>query len=216
MFYAIGNIGDSKKTDKTRKTDIDDKYECCVEIMDVELPLSDFPVNTMYNAMGYTVDEKTEEKIYTWAKDENLGILYELIDGEYVLTEDTSVDLNKTYYVDILEHDDFSEDFTYGWRYIYEGDDDAENAEVFDYCKQKWIEFYRFVTTSSDEEFKAHLGDYFVIDSALYYYLFTTRYCLADNRSKNSFWHYGKTGEIGSDGTPIRKWNLAWGYDMDF
>ena len=214
-LYAIGNIGDSKKTDDTRLTDPDDKYECCVEIMDVELPLSDWPVDTMYNAMGYKVDEKTEEKIYIWAKDENLGILYEKIDGEYVLTQDTSVDLTKTYYVDILEHDDFSEDFTYGWRYIYEGDDDAENEEVFDFCKQKWIELYRFVTTSSDDEFKAHLGDYFVLDSALYYYLFTTRYCMADNRAKNTFWHYGKTGEVDSDGNPIRKWDLTWGYDMD-
>lgn len=214
-FYAIGNIGDSKKTDETRLTDPDDKYECCVEIMDVELPLSDWPADTMYNAMGYKVDEKTNEKIYTWAKDENLGILYEKIDGEYVLTSDTTVNLEKTYYVDILEHDDFSEDFTYGWRYIYEGDDDAENAEVAEYCHQKWNELYRFVTTSSDEEFKAHLGDYFVIDSALYYYLFTTRYCMIDNRAKNSFWHYAKTGEVDSDGSPIRKWDLTWGYDMD-
>lgn len=214
-FYAIGNIGDSKKTDETRLTDMNDKYECCVEIMDVELPLSDFPVNTMYNAMGYNVDEKTKEKIYIWAKNENLGILHELIDGEYVLTEDTEVDLNKTYYVDILEHDDFSEDFTYGWRYIYKGDDEEENAEVFDYCKQKWIEFYRFVTTSTDAEFKAHIGDYVVIDSILYYYLFTTRYCMVDNRAKNLFFHYGKTNEIDSDGNPIRKWDLNWDYDND-
>ena len=214
-FYAIGNIGDSKKTDDTRLTDPNDKYECCVEIMDVELPLSDWPADTMYNAMGYKVDEKTNEKIYTWAKDENLGILYEKIDGEYVLTQDTAVDLEKTYYVDILEHDDFSEDFTYGWRYIYEGDDDAENAEVAEYCHQKWNEMYRFVTTSSDEEFKAHIGDYFVLDSALYYYLFTTRYCMVDNRAKNSFWHYGKTGEVDSDGNPIRKWDLCWDYDND-
>lgn len=214
-LYAIGNIGDSKKTDKTRLTDPNDKYECCVEIMDVELPLSDWPVDTMYNAMGYKVDEKTEEKIYIWAKDENLGILYEKINGEYVLTQDTSVDLTKTYYIDILEHDDFSEDFTYGWRYIYEGDDDSENEEVFDFCKQKWIELYRFVTTSSDDDFKAHFGDYFVLDSALYNYLFTTRYCMADNRAKNTFWHYGKTGEVDSDGNPIRKWDLTWGYDMD-
>lgn len=214
-LYAIGNIGDSKKTDDTRLTDLDDKYECCVEIMDVELPLSDWPADTMYNAMGYKVDEKTGEKNYIWAKDENLGILYEKINGEYVLTQDTVVDLNKTYYVDILLHDDFSEDFTYGWRYLYEGDDDAENAEVFDYCKQKWIEMYRFVTTSSDEEFKAHIGDYFVLDSALYYYLFTTRYCMVDNRAKNSFWHYGKTGEVDSDGNPIRKWDLCWDYDND-
>ena len=210
-FYAIGNIGDSKKTDKTRLTDPNDPYECCVEIMDVELPLSDFPKDTMMNAMGYKVDETTQEKIYTWAKDENLGILYELIDGQYVLTEDTTVDLTKTYYVDILEHDDFSEDYTYGWRYI----SDDENAEVVNYCHQKWIEAYRFITDSTDEEFKANLGNYFVLDSVLYYYLFTTRYCQVDNRAKNSFWHYGKTGEVDSDGNPIRKWSLDWAYDMD-
>ena len=210
-FYAIGNIGDSKKTDKTRLTDPNDPYECCVEIMDVELPLSDFPKDTMMNAMGYKVDETTQEKIYTWAKDENLGILYELIDGEYVLTEDTTVDLTKTYYVDILEHDDFSEDYTYGWRYISED----ENTEVVNYCHQKWIEAYRFITNSTDEEFKTQLGNYFVLDSILYYYLFTTRYCQVDNRAKNSFWHYGKTGEVDSDGNPIRKWSLDWAYDMD-
>ena len=214
-FYAMGNIGDSKKSDKTRLTDLNDKYECCVEIMDVELPLSDFPADTMYNAMGYKEDETTHERTYIWAKNENLGILYEKINGEYVLTEDTEVDLNKTYYVDILEHDDFSEDFTYGWRYLYEGDDEEENAEVFDYCKQKWIELYRFITTSTDEEFKNRFDEYFVKDTALYYYLFTTRYCMVDNRSKNLFFHYGKTGEVDAQGNPIRKWDLTWGYDMD-
>ena len=215
MFYAIGNIGDSKKTDSSRLTDKSDKYECCIEIMDVELPLSDFPRDTMMNAMGYKEDEVTKEKIYTWAKDENLGILYELIDGEYVLTQDETVNLDKIYYVDILEHDDFSEDYTYGWRYLYEGDDDEENEEVFNYCHQKWIEAYRFITTSTDEEFKAHIGDYFVLDSVLYYYLFTTRYTMVDNRAKNTFLHYGKTGEVDADGNPIRKFDLTWAYDMD-
>lgn len=214
-FYAIGNIGDSKKSDASRLTDMDDKYECCVEIMDVELPLSDFPVDTMYNAMGYKEDETTHERTYTWAKNENLGILYEKIDSEYVLTTDTEVDLNKTYYVDILEHDDFSEDFTYGWRYLYEGDDEEENAEVFNYCKQKWIELYRFITTSTDEEFKNRFDEYFIKDTALYYFLFAMRYCLADNLAKNSFWHYAKTGEVDAQGNPIRKWDLTWGYDMD-
>lgn len=413
-FYAIGNIGDSKKTDKTRATDPDDTYECCVEIMDVKLPLSDFPVDTMMNAMGYTEDEETKERIYTWAKDENrdilfereytlttdseinlnktyyidmpvkavalsehlftenlpnlferlyvltvdselvkdkvyylddagtvatkdflqtitnpsdaglyewrreykntsdteivqdktyyvevmektnamgytvenvrnylwakdenLGILYEYIDGEYVQTNDLSVDLNKiyytkveekdadgnviattyndamgyvevptkvytyaknenldklyevtyfktedttidvsgrkTYYVDILEHDDFSEDYTYGWRYSSNKKDKA----ITSYCKQKWIEFYRFVTTSTDEEFKANLKNYFVVDSALYYYLFTERYCMVDNRAKNTFWHYSKTDEVDAEGNAIRKWDLCWDYDND-
>lgn len=214
-FYAIGNIGDSKKNDKLRLTDMNDKYECCIEIMDVELPLSDFPTDTMYNAMGYKEDEVTHEKTYIWAKNENLGILYEKIDDEYILTADTEVDLNKTYYVDILEHDDFSEDFTYGWRYLYEGDDNEENAEVFDYCKQKWIEAYRFITTSTNEEFKAHIGDYFNLNTVLYYYLFTTRYCMVDNRSKNTFLHYAKTGEVDTEGNPVRKWHLDWMYDCD-
>ena len=205
-FYAIGNIGDSKKTDNTRATDPDDKYECCVEIMDVTLPLSDFPADTMMNAMSYTEDEETRERIYTWAKDSNLGILYEKQeDGTYELTKDTTVDLSKTYYVDILVHDDFSEDYTYGWRYI----SDDEDPDIVATCKNAWIEFYRFVTTSTDTEFKNNLKNYFVINSALYYYLFTTRYCMVDNRAKNTFWHYGKS----ADGT--RKWDLCWDYDND-
>lgn len=214
-FYAIGNIGDSKKTDKTRLTDPDDIYECVLEVMDVELPLSDFPANTMMNAMGYKTDKETNERIYTWAKNENLGILYELIDGGYILTRDTEVDFTKTYYVDILEHEDFSEDYTYGWRYIWEDGTDEQNEAVFDYCKQKWIEAYRFVTTASDAEFKARFGEYFVQNSILFYYLFTMRYMMVDNRAKNLFFHYGKTGEIDADGNPIRKWDLSFNYDND-
>lgn len=165
MFYAIGNIGDSKKSDTTRLTDPNDKYECCIEIMDVELRHSDFPT------------------------DENA--------------------------IADLEADKFDESGTYGFRYIWEDGTDEENLEVFDYCKQKWIEFYEFVITSTDEEFKAGLGDYFVLDSALYYYLFINRYTMCDNFAKNSFWHYGKTGEVDADGNPIRKFDLSWDYDND-
>ena len=190
MFYAIGNIGSSKKTDYTRLTDMDDIYEHCIEIMDVELPLSDFPKDTMINAMGHEEDETSGEITYTWAKDENLGILYELIDGEYVLTTDETVDLNKTYYIDILLHDDFSEDYTYGWRYISDDEDD----DIINVCRNAWIQAYRFVTNSTDEEFKSCFEEYFVKDSALFYYLFTTRYTMCDNRAKNCFFHLGKTG----------------------
>ena len=166
MFYAIGNIGDSKKTDKSRLTDPSDKYECIVEIMDVELPLSDFPRGSAA--------------------------------------------------ISALEAEKFDEKGTYGWRYIWEDGTDEENEEVFNYCKQKWIDFYKFVVNSTDEEFYANLKDYFVMDSALFYYLFTTRYTMVDNRAKNLFLHYGKTGELDAQGNPIRKWDLSFDYDNDF
>lgn len=152
------------------------------------------------NAMGTTEDTR---KVYTFATEENLlnGKLYEVsyfksLDSTLASTKD------KTYFVDILENDDFSENYTYGWRY-------SANKKKREDCKKAWIEFYRFVTTSTDEEFKANLGNYFAIESALYYYLFTTRYCMVDNRAKNTFWHYGKA----ADGT--HKWDLCWDYDND-
>ena len=213
-FYAIGNIGDSKKTDDTRLTDPDDPYECCVEIMDVGLPLSAFPRETIRNAMAYELDD-AGNKVYKWATDKNLakGILLEKdASGSYIQATGESVDVeNKTYYIDFLLNDDFSEDYTYGWRYI----SDDEDQDVLDTCKQAWIDFYRFVTESSDEEFKANLKDYFVVDSALYYSLFTTRYCMVDNRAKNTFWHYSKTRDLDADGNQIRKWDLCWDYDND-
>ena len=74
---------------------------------------------------------------------------------------------------------------------------------------------YKFIVTSTDEEFYARLKEYFVIDSALYFYLFTERYTMVDNRATNLFFHYGKTGEVDSEGNPIRKWDLTWDYDND-
>ena len=114
-----------------------------------------------------------------------------------------------------LEAEKFDKSGSYEWRYIWEDGTDEENAEVFNYCKQKWIDMYKFVVQSTDEEFKANFENYFVKDSMLYYYLFTTRYCMVDNRAKNLFIGYAKTGETDIDGNPIRKFHVAYGYDFD-
>ena len=273
-FYAIGNIGDSKKTDDSRTNDPDDPNEFCVEIMDWNRDLSEFPMETRLLAarsIGYekveaenvTADDlvnyyervelpegtsyvKTEDveinplttyyiqketfKYNALLKPENCGengIIYEMnSDGELVHSMDiTEMDFSKDYYVDVLEGDDFSEDYTYGFRYIqdeWDEDDSPDYKELNEAfqkpLRQKWIEFYRFVTRDlttdgkEDKEkvaaWKKEFEDWFILDSALYYYLYTLRYTMVDNLSKNCFLHYGKC--------PDGKYRFEfWAYDMD-
>ncbi|MBR1630897.1 MAG: hypothetical protein IJ680_03495, partial [Paludibacteraceae bacterium] len=55
-------------------------------------------------------------------------------------------------------------------------------------------------------KFKAEAGNYFVLDSLDYHYLFTLVLCLPDNRAKNTFWGWSKQ---------LRKWHLVFSYDHD-
>lgn len=184
-FYAIGNIGDSKKTDNTRLNDPDDPLECIVEIMDNTYPNSTFQTgvidengNNVYpiNPSEWTVGNSAYDSLYA------------------DLFSETSADKKENGLSD-----------TYGWRYSY----DDSNPAITQPCIDAWRDFYKFVVTSTDEEFKANLGNYFVVDSALYFYLFTTRYTMIDNRAKNTFFHYGKC----EDG--IYRWDLCFDYDND-
>lgn len=194
-FYALGNIGDSKKTDDSRLTDPTDPYECILEVMDNTLPNSTMPTGKV---------------------DENGAPVYPIAPEEWTVG-------NSAY--DSLYADKFDESKaadkdngladTYGWRYIYEDGTDEENETAKAYVEQKWKDFYGFVVTSTDEEFKEHLGDWCVLNSVLYYYLFVLRYTLTDNFSKNSFWHYGKSNDLDAEGNPIRKWDLCFDYDND-
>lgn len=94
---------------------------------------------------------------------------------------------------------------SYEFRYEKKGITEEERQANID----AWRDFYKFVVTSTDEQFHENLKNYFVVDSALYYYLFTERYTMVDNRAKNSFWHYGKC----DDG--VYRWDLSFCYDCD-
>lgn len=178
-FYAIGNVGDSKKTDYSRVNDPTDPKEFVVEIMDNTLPNSTF--------------SGTEEALAA------------------------------------LDADTFNEKGTYGFRYEMSGiTDEQRNANI-----QTWKDFYRFVATSTDEEFVSNLKNWFIVDSALYFYLFTERYTMIDNRAKNTFWHYAKVyisqEEADSLGEEAKYYTIddeaasvnngyrfdLWGYDFD-
>ena len=206
MFYAIGNVGDSKKSDDTRVNNANDPKEHVIEISDADKPLSAFPTGKEGHAICSIDEWKSGNTAY--------DILHST---EYVYDEEG-------------EFESFGGK-TYEFRYEMDGITE-EQREV---NINTWRDLYKFIVTSTDEEFYANLKNYFVVDSALYYYLFTERYTMVDNRAKNSFWHYGKVyiseseavelGEteasyyiIDNDAASINdgyRYDLTFGYDMD-
>lgn len=201
-YYALGNVGDSKKTDDTRMNNKKDPKECVVEILDYNVPLAEFP-----SGKGDAQCPPEEWKSGNTA--------YDLLYADYGYDEG--------------EIESFGSD-SYEFRYDMKGITNEQRIENIN----AWRDFYKFVVTSTDEEFHRDLKKYFVVDTALYYYLFTERYTLVDNRAKNSFWHYGKayftTEEAKEfDGKLDKKyiddeqatfnggyrWDLSMAYDMD-
>lgn len=205
-FYGIGNIGDSKKTDDTRVNNKRDPKECVVEITDADKPLCGFQTGKEGNAVCPVSEWKSGNTAY--------DILYS---NEYVYDEEGAF-----------------ESFggtTFEFRYEMKNITEEQRQTNID----TWRELYTFIVTSSDEEFHANLKKYFVVDSALYFYLFTERYTMVDNRAKNSFWHYGKVyisneeaislGETEASYYIIDdeqaafadgyRWDLTFGYDFD-
>ena len=133
------------------------------------------------------------------------------IGGDYIAPENFAV--GNTAYDNLYSQYTYDEEGkfkafgaeSYEFRYEMKGITDEQRQVNID----AWREFYKFVVTSTDEEFVANIENYFVLDSALYYYLFTERYLMCDNRAKNSFWHYGKC----DDG--VYRYDLCFAYDMD-
>jgi hypothetical protein len=162
-YYALGNVGDSKKTDDTRVNNPNDPREFVIELTDVDKPLSSFPTGKENNATCPVSEWKAGNSAY--------DVLY------------------STDYV----YDDEGEFESFGgktFEFRYEMEDITEEQREANI--NVWRDFYKFLATSTDEEIYANLKKYFVVDSALYYYLFTERYTMVDNRAKNTFWHYGK------------------------
>ena len=79
-------------------------------------------------------------------------------------------------------------DETFEFRYQHPDVSDAEEAANI----AVWNDFYKWVVTSSDAEFKSQLSDWFVPGTAEYMYTFTEHHTMTDNRAKNTFWHWAK------------------------
>lgn len=206
-YYALGNVGDSKKTDDTRVNDKTDPKECCIEIMDYNVALAEFPTGNSDGSICNPSDWKVGNTAYDY-----LYAPYKYKDGNFKSFGSES----------------------YEFRYEMKGITEEQRQVNID----AWREAYKFVVTSTDEEFYNNFSKYFVLDSILYFYLFTERYTMVDNRAKNCFFHRGKvyysqveasefatTYGVEIDAEYINdeqaafndgyRWDLTWGYDFD-
>ena len=206
-YYALGNVGDSKKTDDTRVNDKTDPKECCIEIMDYNVALAEFPTGNSDGSICNPSDWEVGNTAYDY-----LYAPYKYKDGKFKSFGSES----------------------YEFRYEMKGITEEQRQVNID----AWREAYKFVVTSTDEEFYNNFSKYFVLDSILYFYLFTERYTMVDNRAKNCFFHRGKvyysqveasefatTYGVEIDAEYINdeqaafndgyRWDLTWGYDFD-
>lgn len=210
-FYALGNLGDSKKTDYTRAYDPQDMNEFTIEISD----------NTKNNATfqsGVFLDSAGKRQIETFntVTDKNGNVTYESVEKPssyvYPITADEWNDKNMRYAT--LYKEGFDGDHSFEPRYACCGDhrdgklvnkthdtDDAQLAKNEDV----WRAFYRWVITSTDEEFKSELDEWCVRSAVEFFYAFTSRYTMIDNRAKNTFWHFAKTGTYRKMTKPVKE-----------
>lgn len=196
-FYAIGNIGDSKKTDYTRAYDPDDMNEFTIEISD----------NTKNNAIfqsGVYLDERGNRVIESVDDTTSHSFVYPITSEEWNSN-------NKRYYT--LYNEGFDGDHSFEPRYACCGDyrdgklvndtHDGKDPEQLIKNEGVWRAFYRWVITATNEQFISELSEWCVESAVEFFYCYTHNWTMMDNRAKNTFWHFAKTGEYRKVSRPV-------------
>ena len=244
-FYALGNLGDSKKTDYTRAYDPEDMNEFTIEISD------NTPNNAQFQTGVYYIYHEVNSPTIA-----NIGNYFELIEGRYTPANSNTFSDSTTYYTRTrhletytmdsngnpvsdanpqvcaypitlsewnennmrywcLYNEDFDGDHSFEPRYACCGDyrdgklvnntkgtAPEEKAQI-NKNNDVWRAFYRWVITSTDEEFVNELDEWCVRSAVEYFYAFTHMYTMIDNRAKNTFWHFAKTGTYRAVSKPV-------------
>ena len=202
----MGNIGDSKKTDYTRAYDPNDPNEFTIEISD----------NTKNNATfqtGVYLDDDGNRQIetFTLATDGSPVSVEKPQSFVYPITEaEWNNENNMRHWT--LYNEDFDGDHSFEPRYACCGDyrdgklvNDTGNGGKSQIAlnNEVWKAFYRWVVTSTDEEFVNELDQWCVRSAVEFFYAFTHYYTMMDNRAKNTFWHFAKTGTYRAVDKPV-------------
>lgn len=103
-----------------------------------------------------------------------------------------------------LFNEKFDGDHSFEMRYACKGDyrdgkvvnDTTGQAKAQLALNEKvWRAFYTWLVTSTDQQFIDELDQWCVRSSVAFFYAFTHYYTMIDNRAKNTFWHFAKTGK---------------------
>lgn len=252
-FYALGNIGDSKKTDYTRAYDPDDMNEFTCENSDNNTNNGQFQSGVFtYNghrAIETPYDAYDAEETYAeGAIVVNDGVI-QVYDGEawsnatltgwtdettpyfapftapnpmeyiYPITSsEWNVKLGDNY-VNYKHHtlvtEEFDGDHSFEFRYACRGDyrdgdlinesDGQDDDAQFDLNHDVMLAFYEWLITSTEEQYAAEAPQWFVKSAMEFFYAFTHYYTMMDNRAKNTFWHFAKTGTYIEASRPVKE-----------
>lgn len=239
-FYALGNLGDSKKTDYTRAYDPNDMNEFTIEISDNTKNNATFQTGVYRKENGTlayepfyllkTLDKEGElvvtpvslvpsiqEYVYPVPEAQIDELLFE--EGTIHVVNQTGLsehDGDETGYLNMriwgLYNEGFDGDHSFEPRYACCGDY-RDGKLVNDYSghgkaqvktnEKVWRAFYKWVITASDEQFRAELDQWCVRTAVEFFYAFTSFYTMMDNRAKNTFWHFAKTGVFREVSRPV-------------
>lgn len=120
---------------------------------------------------------------------------------EFIVEVSNNVDPQCRFLSDDLSNEGWDGDTSFEMR--YENPNCTE--EELQAGKDAWQALLSWVVNATPETFVAEFEDHFIKDSVLFYYLFTERHTLVDNRAKNTFWHT----------EDLIHWDICFDYDND-
>ena len=120
---------------------------------------------------------------------------------EFIVEVSNNVDPQCRFLSDDLSAEGWDGDTSFEFRYSNPNCTDEEIQAG----KDAWQALLTWVVNADAKEFVAHFEDHFVKDSLLFFYLFTERHTMVDNRAKNTFWHT----------EDLIHWDVDFDYDND-